>query len=81
MLQFVNNLVYLVYTYPLNKDLWDGKCYPVFEQPGPGHRISHDMTVKDNVSNCTILTVSPPINAIGEKKPGKNSGLQRDSNR
>ena len=31
-------------------------------------------------SNCTILTVSPPIYAIGKKKPEKNSGLQRDSN-
>ena len=41
----------------------------------------------DLSSNCTILTVSPPIYTIGEKKPGKkqnktkqnNSGLQRDS--
>ena len=32
------------------------------------------------LSNCTILTVSPPIYAIGEKKPEKNSGLQWDSN-
>ena len=34
-----------------------------------------------SVCNCTILTESPPIYAIGEKKPEKNSGLQRGSNR
>ena len=33
---------------------------------------------KMKLTNCTILTVSPPIYAIGEKKPAKNSGLQRD---
>ena len=35
-------------------------------------------------SNCTILTMSTPIYAIGEKKPEKkkkkNSGIQQDSN-
>ena len=31
-------------------------------------------------SNCTILTVSAPIYAIGEKKPEKNPGLHRYSN-
>ena len=29
-------------------------------------------------SNCTILTVSPPIYANGVKKPEKNSGIERD---
>ena len=24
-------------TYPLDRDLSDGKCYPAFEQPGPGN--------------------------------------------
>ena len=30
--------------------------------------------------NVTIITVSPPIYAIGEKRREKISGLQRDSN-
>ena len=35
---------------------------------------------RGEASNCMILTVSPTIYAIGEKKPDKNSGLRRDSN-
>ena len=45
-----------------------------------GFDFNNSFRLQDGVSNYTILAVRQPIYAVGEKKPEKKSGLQRDSN-
>ena len=37
----VNNIFSFLNTYLLDSDLSDGKCYPMFEQPGPEQYVRH----------------------------------------
>ena len=53
----MGNVVCLVNTYLLDSDLSDGKCYPAFEQLGPGF---HDESQKPEL--CKVLR---PLRLMG----------------